>query len=238
MLMMTLLLALVQVAVNIWKDVIYWDPASINLGIAKGIWNEFIILARTCALASDTLVLAVTYYFSFELRQGTGHLRWSTGASLTKVLVRDGTIFFVALFLVYLLEILAWHFGSMFFVSDFTLPLMSILVSRFLMNLRRAASSSTFTVDTQTPSYVHDGLDTTTVMSSLKFSPQSRGADPEDVGHTDSYANSDEIEQLDDPSIIVPAEEMVEYSIEMGGNCGEPASEPYIVTVSRNPGER
>lgn len=50
---------------------------------------------------------------------------------------------------------------------------MSILASRFLMNLRHAANAATFTVDTQSPSYVRDNLWSFTSMSSVEFTPRS-----------------------------------------------------------------
>ena len=52
-----------------------------------------IIVSRVCAIAADALVLATSWFFSFEFhrRTGLGFLCWATGASLTKVLLRDGT---------------------------------------------------------------------------------------------------------------------------------------------------
>lgn len=54
---------------------------------------------------------------------------------------------------------------------------MSILASRFLMNLRGAARASISTINTQSPSYVREEFSSRTVMSSVESTP--RGADME-----------------------------------------------------------
>ncbi|KAH9831585.1 uncharacterized protein C8Q71DRAFT_861604 [Rhodofomes roseus] len=156
-----------------------------------------------------------------------GYLHWPTGRSISKVLLRDGTVFFVALFLLYITELLSWCVKNVLFVSDFTLPLMSILVSRFLINLRRAANSSTFTVDTQSPTSICDTLETTTNMSSVDFTPRSAdsGADrsPSDVvGEFDGTKG-------DFRSSIMNAEER---DMELGlGGLGDNNLEPDISVV-------
>ena len=82
----------------------------------------------------------------------------------------------------------------------------SILASRFLVNLRRAARASTSTVDTQSPSYVRDELDSglPTVMSSVEFTP--RSADFE-VGRVDE--DTDVSVYLRDDVELMPTDVLV-----------------------------
>ncbi|EPT01639.1 hypothetical protein FOMPIDRAFT_83557 [Fomitopsis schrenkii] len=169
---LTLSLALVRVAVNAVGDML--------------------LLLR---LTSDSPTVSWFFSFEFHRRTGLGLFRWATGASLTKVLLRDGTVFFGALphkscganhvahrgkstrvlqHVPSLILALSPRLSQyIIFVDAFTVPVTSILASRFLMNLRRAARASTPTVDTQSPSYVRDGFDSPTMMSSVEFSPQS-----------------------------------------------------------------
>ena len=50
-------------------------------------------MSKVCAIAADTLVPVVSWYYSFEYhnRTGLGLFRRATGASLTKVCLRDVT---------------------------------------------------------------------------------------------------------------------------------------------------
>ena len=50
-----------------------------------------------------------------------------------------------------------------------TLSILSILASRFLMNLQHAADASAFAVNTESPSYVGDEQCSSTAMSSIQF---------------------------------------------------------------------
>ncbi|KAI1791884.1 hypothetical protein LXA43DRAFT_1094224 [Ganoderma leucocontextum] len=103
------------------------------------------ITTRTCAILADLLLVIITWTRLFKQRKlglGTSSRKFS----LTDVLLRDGTIYFLIMLLLNCLHI-AFTVVSIFIVSSlqhlscisiFVPPLTAILVSRFMIHLQAA----------------------------------------------------------------------------------------------------
>ncbi|OCH92593.1 hypothetical protein OBBRIDRAFT_886094 [Obba rivulosa] len=98
------------------------------------------ISTRVCAIFSDLIVLAVTWYKTYRLKRLADQNNVET--PLVTMLLRDGTLYFLALLVLNVLSIVGWATNVFVFsVQDFTTPLSSVIISHFLMNLRQASST-------------------------------------------------------------------------------------------------
>ncbi|CCM04122.1 uncharacterized protein FIBRA_06283 [Fibroporia radiculosa] len=105
------------------------------------------IIARTCALVSDLLVLIVTWLktFKFYVRSKSSGVE----TPFFELLLKDGTLYFMVMLVLNILEIIL---NSRYDTSEtqaagnyaiyFLTPLSSILVSRFILNLRHLSVAS------------------------------------------------------------------------------------------------
>ncbi|KAI0689448.1 hypothetical protein C8T65DRAFT_746165 [Cerioporus squamosus] len=100
---------------------------------------EVTIASRTCLISADLLLVVTTWW---KLSRGSTQHRQK--GSFVYVLLRDGTIYFIALLVLNALHLtltLLSHtqaLQSVSVVTLFTEPLTGILVSRFLLNLQSA----------------------------------------------------------------------------------------------------
>ena len=103
---------------------------------------------------------------------------------------------------------------------------MSLPPSCFLTNLRHAANSSTFTVDTHSPPYyVRDGLDISTALSGIEFTLQ--GVELEAGG---LYSDADDLELREEGTEFAPIKaETNKFNALL---AGIPARQLSIVTIS------
>ncbi|KAI0777520.1 hypothetical protein BD413DRAFT_181452 [Trametes elegans] len=91
------------------------------------------IADRAAATAYDTLVIASTIVRTLRARKET--LSLDTYPNLTTLLLRDGTTYFLALLII--------NVGQGFnFLTSFASRLTSVLISRFLLNLREVSERS------------------------------------------------------------------------------------------------
>ncbi|EMD39746.1 hypothetical protein CERSUDRAFT_92236 [Gelatoporia subvermispora B] len=95
------------------------------------------IATRVCVIASDAIVLLVTWYKTYKIKRLADQNDVET--PLVTMLLRDGTLYFAALLVLNIFNIVGWIF--VFSVQDFTTPLSSVIISHFLMNLRQASST-------------------------------------------------------------------------------------------------
>ncbi|KAI0794504.1 hypothetical protein C8Q74DRAFT_1365943 [Fomes fomentarius] len=105
--------------------------------------SKYVILrfiSRTCLTLSDMLVILVTWYKLYRLQQGClATKNWS----IAGVLLRDGSVYFVALLLLNVLHVtflllppsVSQGYGS---VTLFSEPITNILVVRFMIDLQEA----------------------------------------------------------------------------------------------------
>ncbi|CCM05474.1 uncharacterized protein FIBRA_07695 [Fibroporia radiculosa] len=97
-------------------------------------------------MISDLIVIAVTWKHTFRERwQISGD---SIKSSIFGLILRDGTIYFLILLLFNIMQVITVEpavSGSYYtdYVVGFLAPIQSILISRFILNLRRVFDSST-----------------------------------------------------------------------------------------------
>ncbi|KZT02067.1 uncharacterized protein LAESUDRAFT_730579 [Laetiporus sulphureus 93-53] len=95
-----------------------------------------------CSAVSDLLVVLVTWFKTFRLAIEVRKLRLN--GSIATMLMRDGTLHFMALLLLNIFNT-QYEFSrsqSSASIAIFLLPITSILVSRFILNLRQVSSGS------------------------------------------------------------------------------------------------
>ncbi|KAH9895718.1 hypothetical protein C8Q73DRAFT_789525 [Cubamyces lactineus] len=110
------------------------------------------------AIGADFLVVMVTWW---KTRKSMKLYREANiKASYASLMLRDGTVYFLVLLILNVLHmvltILAYTeaFISVSYVSIFTDPIMSILVSRFLLDLRQVDHTGVNAVGSELPSFV------------------------------------------------------------------------------------
>jgi len=139
----TLLFGLAPVVVNIAFDIApAWFIGSRGCTLVPHfkLRTVFILMAyeRSSMIAADVVVLCVTWYNVYEAR---GTIDWSN-ARLSTLLLRDGTVNFIILLVLNVLQIASWVTESF---SAVTLPAQvatSMLISRFFLNLRQGSEVS------------------------------------------------------------------------------------------------
>ncbi|KZT02208.1 uncharacterized protein LAESUDRAFT_730378 [Laetiporus sulphureus 93-53] len=135
-----------------WKRNGRISNAALNMSLAAAI----------CSAVADLIVVLVTWYKTFRLAVEMRKLRIK--GSIATMLMRDGTLHFMALLLLNIFNIQYVFTGSQYsgYASNFLLPISSILISRFILNLRQVSYGS---VDLDTIS--HSTLDTLDLPSRL-----------------------------------------------------------------------
>ncbi|RPD59933.1 hypothetical protein L227DRAFT_575932 [Lentinus tigrinus ALCF2SS1-6] len=107
--------------------------------------GDFVIISRTCLIVADFIVLGVTWYGTYRTLRlvRVAAVGEQSKHTYSGVLFRDGTIYFVILailnflhLLFTLLSIAVYALQPTSFVTTFTEPLTSILVSWFLLDLQ------------------------------------------------------------------------------------------------------
>ncbi|KAI0807997.1 hypothetical protein C8Q74DRAFT_1230487 [Fomes fomentarius] len=146
-----LLLSLVPTVVNA-VDVGHYiitadsDGCTITTNLSDNIEDDFTIICRVCLLASDLLVMAITWNATYRTRRVARALGHNT--SLSGILFRDGAIYFIILGIMNVLH-LSFSLASFFdllaaggnhtsAIILFEEPATAILISRFLMDLQEA----------------------------------------------------------------------------------------------------
>ncbi|KAH9855923.1 hypothetical protein C2E23DRAFT_882684 [Lenzites betulinus] len=125
---------------------------------------SFVIASRTCLIAGDLIVLLVTWHSTFSITRAAKVANMQM--SLTSALLKDGTLYFVCLLILNVLNIIINAVPNSSAVSAFQDPITSILVSRFLLNLR-----DTLTADTRNsqPTFIRSSYHTRQLSTGLQF---------------------------------------------------------------------
>ncbi|OSD07814.1 hypothetical protein PYCCODRAFT_1430008, partial [Trametes coccinea BRFM310] len=140
------LLALMTPVANLYMDITGTPiPAprpsvgcAIQTNIAPNVYSQIVIAERTTTTAYDALVLIFTFIKTSQARRAAMSL--SRRPSLVALILRDGTMYFLLLVVMNIAQIVvAAEFPGNNFVAFFISPLTSILISRFLLNLREVA---------------------------------------------------------------------------------------------------
>ncbi|CCM03606.1 uncharacterized protein FIBRA_05744 [Fibroporia radiculosa] len=132
-------------------------------------------ITRACGLASDSIVLAVTWYYMYDVAQMSPPTLGSK-PRLTRLLLKDGTFYFITIAFLDIFDLLDyWLFSHYFETSYFLVVVTSILVSRFLLDVRGTVLSTHGQFGPEELSFVRsmDILRTRTHVSTIAFASDS-----------------------------------------------------------------
>ncbi|KZT67926.1 hypothetical protein DAEQUDRAFT_728425 [Daedalea quercina L-15889] len=141
--------------------------------------NIIITLALSiCNTLADVVVIVATWVCTWQTirLQGWGH-RW-TRRSITWLLLRDGTVYFLAVFCLNLIDCVAGvSSNSLSYLANLITPLQLVLLSRLLINLREASER-----DMYMQSQYDEYFDETIAISHIAFGNSTTTSDEEAPG--------------------------------------------------------
>ncbi|EMD33510.1 hypothetical protein CERSUDRAFT_98613 [Gelatoporia subvermispora B] len=141
-----------------------WKPALLTLllGLVPFATNIVGIIAQTqkpgetptCSIASDFVVLITTLMNTYTIKRDAD--RANIKAPIATLLFRDGTLYFLCFLLLNIMHVILYATNTFTTALVLLLPLMSIVISRFLLNLHDAhqSLSRNTTTDTMQLSFV------------------------------------------------------------------------------------
>lgn len=97
--------------------------------------TKFEVGTRICAIASDLIVLVATWSKTYALKRATA--LHGARAPLATLLLRDGTLYFMALLCLNILNIAGQSTNVFVYAAQFTVPLSSIIITHFFLNLHQ-----------------------------------------------------------------------------------------------------
>ncbi|KAI0922480.1 hypothetical protein AcV7_006006 [Taiwanofungus camphoratus] len=109
-----------------------------KLPLAKS--NKFAAATRACVIASDALVLLITWRTTYAIKKAADDK--DIKVSTITLLLRDGTIYFGVLFGLNVLDILLWSLDVFDGMPVFITVFSPILICRFYLNLRQVHLST------------------------------------------------------------------------------------------------
>lgn len=140
--------------VPVWTNIYLWTRTSIEyvelpLFSTCTTWsalpdktnNALLYFTRGCAIASDVVVLVLTWIKSLSQFREMRQLKM--GSSVSTILLRDGTIYFVALLVMNILQVVTYSTGlagGAAYAIVFLQALPPLLVQRFMLNLRQLSA--------------------------------------------------------------------------------------------------
>ncbi|KAI0667148.1 hypothetical protein C8Q78DRAFT_982484 [Trametes maxima] len=113
------------------------------------------LISRLSIIVGDATVLIVTWWKTYRLKKAADAARVRT--SIVDLLLRDGTVYFATMLVLNVLHIVINFVLQISFMGDIADVLVSILVSRFIMNLREYDGRDTGQLS-HTSSAARDGL--------------------------------------------------------------------------------
>ncbi|KAH9829882.1 uncharacterized protein C8Q71DRAFT_788942 [Rhodofomes roseus] len=143
---LTLLLGLTPVATNIYANIEATFFPVPSYAYCYGQTEYTVVLAnrleittRACLIASDALVLLIAWY---QLHTSLYNVaRVSVKSTLATYLLRDGTFYFLVLLVLNICQVITDFDRGVFYnpLPYFSNPITSIIISRFLLGIRRLA---------------------------------------------------------------------------------------------------
>ncbi|RDX49773.1 hypothetical protein OH76DRAFT_511381 [Lentinus brumalis] len=171
------------------------------------------VMTRTCVLLGDVLVLFITWHSTYRMWRDGRTARFR--ASLSTLLLRDGTIYFIVILILSALQLL------FLFVNDvrniettFADTLMPLLISRLILNLREFDSAGKSTSLASA-----GGEKTVTVMFA-----SAPCTDPDSDSDSGSFMKSD-FESSSFAAFVDPLGALVDYEM-FWDDLGEDATTP------------
>ncbi|KAI0629432.1 hypothetical protein C8Q77DRAFT_1235304 [Trametes polyzona] len=166
--------------------------------LSETTWIHFVISSRVCLIVGDLIVLIVTWHSTFGITRAAkvANIRMS----LTNAILKDGE----CLLILNVVNIIINAVPNLSAVSAFQDPITSILVSRFLLNLRDTVGGGggDGVVDCDTrPSFVRSARHARPMSTNLQFAEfvDSMGADLDhSLSETDSVSRSVEWSEVED----------------------------------------
>jgi len=126
--------------------------------------------ARFCLMASDILILIVTWFKTFTIKRDAH--RHGIRTPLATLLLHDGTTYFMVLLCLSILDIIGQIKNAFIYSSAFILPLSSIMMTHFLLNLRQLNQATNDDAIGSHPSFVRSsGIGHVVSRASLGFTP-------------------------------------------------------------------
>ncbi|OCH86924.1 hypothetical protein OBBRIDRAFT_190778 [Obba rivulosa] len=103
------------------------------------------VMTRASLILCDTIMLYTTVSSMYVLR---GAARYSNiGTSLWIILIRDGILHFSLLSTINCAQMILYITGKFGSLPDFSFSLSSIIISRFILNIREVYDLSSYTLD-------------------------------------------------------------------------------------------
>lgn len=168
------LIGMVPIGTNIWELTqekwlfVSQIGCMSSASISQATSDALVIITRGSVVVSDILVVAATWYYishTSSIREQLVRSVWAARPNLTTVMFRDGTLYFVTISLLNVIDLVI-NFSNINTYDGLSMIVMisalsSILVSHFLICIREAAERSI--VDSQDDSVTHRWL------SSIEF---------------------------------------------------------------------
>ncbi|OSX68202.1 hypothetical protein POSPLADRAFT_1128165 [Postia placenta MAD-698-R-SB12] len=208
------LLGMVPVGTNIVStlsmtrsNIVAPDPTNMACHSSNWMYGQVVIINRASVIVSDILVVAATWYYISHTCPVRGQLIcdvWAARPNLTTVMFRDGTLYFITISLLNLIDLVAYSLASM--CVWIHKPLMthteifasyrmsSILISRFLICICEAAERSTLASSSQSLSFVESKGNSVPHrwLSSIEFAADIANSSAEG-NHADVFLDLDDI---------------------------------------------
>lgn len=164
--------------------------------------NRVIIATRSCSIACDCIVIAVTWYSTYESARLRRVDYLEERPTLASLLLRDGSLYFLALLSLNLIDIFTYRLSNTAGnLTGFILPISSILISRLLLHIHEAACSNTVYLGSQLPSFVRSSqidITSTTPGDAVFLSSNWMTAASEDVTVHVTSVNGSSSEKIED----------------------------------------
>ncbi|PCH34615.1 hypothetical protein WOLCODRAFT_139467 [Wolfiporia cocos MD-104 SS10] len=175
--------------------------------ISTSVYNRLLFATRICAVLGDAVVLIITWRHTYRIRREANEANMKT--SFLTLLLMDGTLYFSCLLSLSALQlatalVLEKEINSTFltYTSTFISPISSVLISRFMLNLRQVSRGDNGQVNSPTLSSVPAlwGVESSSQMASLRFvgnmgAPLDHGASWGSLAGTDADADVLESEE-------------------------------------------
>ncbi|RPD56564.1 hypothetical protein L226DRAFT_455382 [Lentinus tigrinus ALCF2SS1-7] len=112
------------------------SPPPYNCGVANSITLAItvVLVSRLSSIAADAIVISVTWWTTYKIKK-TAVLN-NVKTSLVDLLLRDGSVYFCTMLVFNVLHIVVNFAEEVSFMGDIADVITSILVSRFIINLR------------------------------------------------------------------------------------------------------
>lgn len=116
-----------------------------------------LLISRPCAVMSDMILLAVTWYKTYKLTREVALIRLEN--SVISLVLKDGSAYFFILLILNILQMVLefTQTDTDSLTVYFIPPISSILISRFMLHLRRTTMHTPDDLELRTSAFVEQG---------------------------------------------------------------------------------